>query len=155
MEPEEYKKLLTQVRLDASKVAEDHRQKYVYFLMGIVAACIAFGVSETRNASFSFSMIPLFAAWVFWGISFYAGCRMQHALLKHHSAYLDGIYHLYNHDPASRQASSGAMDQYADEMQRWYNKLFRYLVAGAICFMSWHVLSMILRAARVLTTQPS
>lgn len=61
-------------RQDAQAIAlaED---KYVFFLLGVAAAAIAYGMQRISGASLhSWDALPWFAAVLSWGVSFWAGC---------------------------------------------------------------------------------
>lgn len=49
--------------------------KYVYFLLAAAAAGIALAMNMTASSIISWSQVPLGFSVVFWGLSFYAGCR--------------------------------------------------------------------------------
>ena len=60
---------------------EIHRQhrsgqdKYTYFLLAITASVVAFSVQKTSGLKLVWPMLPLGFAVLFWGISFYFGCK--------------------------------------------------------------------------------
>ncbi len=58
-------------KVPAIESAED---KYVYFLLGIAAAAIAYGMQRTSTASLHPADSMLGLAFVCWGVSFWAGC---------------------------------------------------------------------------------
>lgn len=51
------------------------QDKYTYFLLAVVGAAIGFAVNETHSMKMSMSQIPLALAIMFWGLSFYFGCK--------------------------------------------------------------------------------
>jgi hypothetical protein len=61
----------------SAEVYKQHREvqnQYTFCLLAASGAAIAFAVNQTQNAVISWSMIPLGAAVLCWGISFYCGC---------------------------------------------------------------------------------
>lgn len=50
------------------------QQKYAYFLLAAVGACVGFALTQTKDASLGLSQIPLAFALLGWGLSFWCGC---------------------------------------------------------------------------------
>lgn len=51
------------------------QEKYVYFLLAAAGAAIGFALSQTHDSVLSRSQLPLGAAVLCWGLSFFFGCR--------------------------------------------------------------------------------
>ena len=49
------------------------QDKYSYFLLAVTASAVAFAVQKTDGLGITYSLIPLGAAVLLWGLSFYFG----------------------------------------------------------------------------------
>src|ERR1700761_6494594 len=49
------------------------QNKFVYYILAIDAACIAFAINFTKDIKITYHEIPLGMAILFWGISFFSG----------------------------------------------------------------------------------
>jgi hypothetical protein len=63
------------------RLLRDAQDKYVYFLLTVAGAAIAFTTNQTRGASMHWSQTPLAMAVLAWALSFFFGCR--------HTAYVN------------------------------------------------------------------
>ena len=62
------------------KALRDVQDKYVYFLLTATGAAVAFAVTQTQTAKLAWTQAPLGFALLFWGLSFFCGCRhIQHS----------------------------------------------------------------------------
>lgn len=147
MANEDLRELSTQLR-----VAQD---KYTYFLLAAAGAAIGLAVNQTQDATLSWSQLPLAAAVLCWGISFYYGCL--------HLAYVTSTLYanaellkvekgdnpdVGKHPELMAAASEGirqAIHSNASRANRFGHWQFRFLVAGAIFYIGWHILEMSLR----------
>ena len=66
---------------DKNEIFEMYKQhragqdKYTYFLLATAAAAIAFAVQKTEGLLISWWLLPVAFAILFWGVSFYYGCK--------------------------------------------------------------------------------
>jgi len=142
--------------MEIYRTLRDTQSRYVYFLLGVAGAAIAFAVTQTREAALSWSQVPLGAAVVLWAASFYAGCRnivWVTAGLRANAELLDvnagrskitGTNLQAIH--AAREQLHGIFEEHSARANSNYRRQFRFLVAGAVAYVGWHVLEMYLRA---------
>ena len=133
-------------------VAQD---KYTYFLLAAAGTAIGFAVNQTHDAVMSRSQIPLAGAVLCWGLSFYFGCR--HLAYVNSSLYsnaellkIEAGHHpeIGTHVQLMAAASQGirsALESNANRANRLGHMQFRFLIAGAVLYIGWHVLEMWLR----------
>jgi hypothetical protein len=132
------------------------QNKYTYFLLAAAASGIALAVRVTSDATLHWSLAPLGASVISWGLSFYYGCRHLQKGQDVTRANADllkiqrGEHPLAGPEPWKQAASANIV---ADIMEReaavagqHYNRQFYLLVAGAILFVAWHVLTIVLRS---------
>ncbi len=131
------------------RLAQD---KYVYFLLAAAGAAIGLAVNQTHEAALSRSQIALAGAVVCWGFSFYFGCRhlayvsstlyANHELLKVE----DGQHPQVGGHPQLMQAASEgirlAINDNSERANRLGHMQFRFLLAGALLYLLWHVIEM-------------
>jgi hypothetical protein len=140
------------------EVYRQHRtaqDKYTYFLLAAVGAAIGLAINQTQGSTLSWSQAPLAVAVLCWGLSFFFGCRH----LKYVSSNLyananllkvqSGEHPEVGHHPQLMAAASEgilqAFEANARRAVRSSTMQFRFLVAGAIFYIAWHVLEMWLR----------
>ncbi|MBR0839112.1 hypothetical protein JQ607_02800 [Bradyrhizobium liaoningense] len=140
------------------KSHRDAQEKYIYFLLAAAGAGIALIVNQTHDSKLAWSMIPLGLSVLCWGLSFVLGCRYldyvrsilyaNHDLLRVEA----GIHPMAgNHPEAIAVASEGirmAVEKNSDRAAVLARLQFRFLVAGALLFIVWHVVEMYLRAVK-------
>lgn len=143
---------------------EKAEDKYVYFLLAVAAAAIAYAMERTTNATLSGTDLLLAIAIACWGGSFWAGCTNRHgrltAALKHFSA--DGMMFVFEKEGEAKGLPTkepeirkpieeivADINQQAGEASlsatRGYNLQFFLLVMGAAFFVCWHVAGMVIR----------
>ncbi len=132
------------------------QSKYVYFILAAAAGGIALAVRMTADATLHWSLAPLGAAVVSWGLSFFYGCRnlqyVQEVTAKNAQQlkFARGSDPVVGHDPARREIAvevmKGAIDRENTKAGNSYIWQFRYLVTGAVFFVAWHVLQIYLRS---------
>jgi hypothetical protein len=131
------------------------QDKYSYFILAAAGAAIAFAINQTQGCAISCSQIPLALAVICWGLSFFFGCRQlayvsstlyaNAELLKVES----GKHKQVGDHPQRMAAASEGIRQAIEDNSNRANRLahmqFRFLIAGAIMYIAWHVLKMYLR----------
>ena len=138
------------------------QDQYTYFLLATAGAAIAFAVQKTIGDKLSWSLIPLAAAVISWGFSFYFGCRNSGAVQETMMANMDYLnLKEGNHprQPATQTELFIAINvtrQQAHEMSErsgFYSRgQFRFLILGGVLFIGWHVFEMYLRT--IASTSP-
>lgn len=143
------------------KMTEIYRQhrtfqdKYTYFILAAAASAIALAANRTQDAAISYTMIPLGAAVLCWGFSFYFGCRHLRYVGSNLYANMDllraekGIHPSVGADPQLIQAASegirSAMESNSNRANRLAIWQFRLLILGAVLYLVWHIIGMIIR----------
>jgi len=148
-----------QEMLELHKQHREGQSKYTYFLLAVAASAVAFAVQKTSGARLSWPMIPLGLAALSWGLSFYCGCKnllwVQTAIYTNYSLLQlkSGVHAEQPPHPHLLQAAEEGVRsaiktniEGAEFHGKWQ---FRLLILGAILFLSWHVLDMVLRTYAV------
>jgi len=129
------------------RIAQD---KYTYFLLAAAGAAIALAINQTQDSTLTWSQLPLAAAVLCWGLSFFFGCR--------HLAYVSSTLYanaelikvesgdhpdLGKHPQLMSAASEGirqAINDNSESANSFSHWQFRFLVTGALFYIAWHVL---------------
>ena len=137
---------------DQLRKAQD---KYVYFLLAVAASAIAFSVQITKDSTFEYSLIPLGIAVMFWGTSFFCGCRnIQYVnnIIYSNAEFLkikSGIHPEVGPNPgyisAASQGIMEAIKSNQDSASSFGKWQFRFIVLGGLSFVCWHLTEMALR----------
>lgn len=118
-------------------------EKYVYYLLAIDAACVAFSVNQSKDLTLSFSQIPLGLAVVFWGWSFYSGL-MQVTKLERHT----DLNIIQLKSKMLGVAFQSDLNLEYTEILTLINKYRKgqnvFFAIGSMFFLIWHVLRMYL-----------
>jgi hypothetical protein len=141
---------------------EIHRQlqavqeKYTYFLLAAVGACIAFALNQTKNESINCQQVFLALAVVMWGLSFFCGCRYlqkKESVIYANVQYLkaeNGAHPIAGNNPAYIEAVKLVIQEQVSKsgtIASRYKSCQFYLFIGAVIFyVTWHVLEMFARA---------
>jgi hypothetical protein len=131
------------------------QDKYTYFLLAATGAAIALVVNQTQGSTLSWSLAPLAVAVLCWGLSFFFGCRHLEYVSSNLYANAEflkvqsGEHPEVGQHPQMMAAASEGIHQAFEANTLRANRLaklqFRFLVAGAIFYIAWHVLEMWLR----------
>ena len=142
--------------LELFRLHRAEQSKYVYFILAAAAGGIALAVRVTGDATLHWSLAPLGAAVVCWGLSFFHGCRqLQYVqgITRINAEQLKvarGQHPMVGAEPWKREVAGEALKEVIERdiatAGRHYNWQFRYLVAGAVLFVGWHVLQIVLRS---------
>ena len=143
---------------DLLEIHKQHRtgqDKYTYFLLAVTASAVAFSVQKTTGLKITFSLLPLAAAVLFWGISFYFGCKnliwVQTSIYSNYSLLQlqKGVHPEQPDHPqmleAAKKGVRSALELNVSKAQFYDVWQFRLLITGAVSFLTWHVLEMVLR----------
>jgi hypothetical protein len=127
----------------ALRVATD---KYIYFLLAAAGACIAFAINQTNDAFLSWSQLPLGAAVLCWGLSFYFGCRQVGGTLDLlYKNYQFESMNLARADPEFAASVSKEMEKSSKRAAKHTALQYKFLLAGAALYIVWHAIEMYLR----------
>ena len=143
-------------------IREVHRQlrvsqdKYTYFILAVAGAAVALAIRETHGTAIAWPHLLVGLAVLFWGISFFCGCRhlgYVNSTLYANAELLkvqNGIYPEYN---ANSQIALAVVEgireavesnsSKAGKLARWQ---FRLLFVGALFYIGWHIWEMVLLA---------
>ncbi|MGH7812993.1 MAG: hypothetical protein ACREQI_03215 [Candidatus Binataceae bacterium] len=133
----------------------DAQTRYTYFILTAAGAGIALAVNQTNSAALSWSQVPLAAAVLSWGLSFFFGCRHLGYANSTIFSNLELIKVKSGKHPEAglnqqmvAAASAGireAIDANSKAAMRYGTAQFRLLVAGGLLYVGWYVLEMYLR----------
>lgn len=140
------------------------QDKYTYFLLAVTASAIAFSVQKTDSLLISWSLLPIGLAVMFWCGSFYCGCKHLTWVQMTLSANLT-LFQLNerNHPnqprgleltEAAKKGTREAMDKNASRAMNYAIWQYRFMITGAILFLIWHILEMLVRSYGVATPLP-
>jgi hypothetical protein len=142
---------------------EVHRQlrlsqdKYTYFLLAVAGAAVGLAINQTHGTAIAWSQIPLAAAVLCWGVSFFSGCR--HLKYVTSSLYANaellkiesGKHPEYSSNPqiaaAAVEGIRKAFENNSDNANKLAHWQFRFLIIGALCYIGWHIWEMVLRTS--------
>ena len=142
-------------RQEIYKATREGQDKYTYFLLAGAGAAIAFAVTQSQTATLTWSKLPLALAVLSWAFSFYAGCRQLRdvtIVLQQNYDLLrieEGLHPQFPNHPQVVAIIEEAVRETADKSGRWGARQFRFLVAGAVFYVLWHVTEMALRTLGV------
>jgi hypothetical protein len=134
------------------------QDKYTYFLLAATGAAVALALRETENAALMWSQVPLAAAVLCWGLSFFFGCR--HLGYMASSLYSNfellkveaGQHPLTGTHPEKITIGSEvireAIERDSSRAVRYGQMQFALLILGATLYIGWHVWEMWLRTIR-------
>ena len=147
--------MTTDTELEIHRALRESQNKHTYFLLAVVGAAIALVVNQTQGASLSWSQLPLAAAVLAWALSFLFGCRNRAYVssgLYTNAALFDvnaGRHKLAGTNPEAIQVARETLHEIFEDQSskanRFANLQFRFLVAGAVLYVAWHILEMYLR----------
>lgn len=143
---------------DILEIHKQHRtgqDKYTYFLLAVTASAVAFAVQKTSDITITWSLFPLGLAVLLWGISFFFGCKnllwVQTSIYSNYSLLQlqKGVHPEQPDHPQMLEAAiagvRSALESNVNNVQFYGVWQFRLLIAGAVFFLAWHVLEIVLR----------
>jgi hypothetical protein len=142
-------------RQEIYKATREGQDKYSYFLLAAAGAAIAFAVTQSQTATLTWSKVPLALAVLSWAFSFYAGCRqirdVTNVLQQNYDLLRvqEGLHPQFPNHPQVVAVIEEAVRESADRTGKWAARQFRFLVAGAVFYVLWHVTEMALRTQGV------
>lgn len=141
--------------LEVYRQLRQSQDKYTYFLLAAVGAAIGLAINQTQGSALSWSQIPLGCAVLCWSLSFIYGCR--HLVYTSTALYANAarIGVERGEDPAvgrhphmigaASTRIQKAFEENAERANRNSGWQFRFLVIGAIFYIAWHLLEMLLK----------
>lgn len=143
---------MSELKSNLSQQLAEAQSKYTYFLLAIAASGIALAVQRTTGHSLSWVLIPLGLAVASWGGSFWAGCQNRAYFSSTLYANLillqvqDGSHPQVPRYPDAVAAAAEGVREAAEHnssmANHWGKLQFRFLVLGAVFFITWHVIDM-------------
>lgn len=143
---------------DLKYLHQQHRigqDKYTYFLLAVTASAIAFAVQKTDSSIFTFSLAPIGIAVISWCASFYCGCKnlvwVQTAVMANYNLLQlnMGVHPDQPNSPeyleAAKEGVRIAIDKNIIEAQNYAISQYRLLITGAVFFLIWHLVEMVIR----------
>ena len=134
------------------KHLREGQDKYTYFLLTAAGGAVALAVNQTHSEVLKWSQLPLAAAVLCWGASFFCGCRRIEYVNSVLYANLDlfsverGIHPKAGNAPRMIEAASAgirdAIEANSTQSSRFGRLQGRFLIAGAVLYVAWHVLEM-------------
>jgi hypothetical protein len=138
---------------DLHKAHSQGREKYTYFLLAAAGAAIGFAVQKTEGLPLSWWLLPVGVAIIFWGGSFYYGCKALDRVSAATSAnfnllrLLQGSHPKQPHEPQlasnARRDVEAALQKNIEDAQTYAVRQFRLLVTGAVLFVLWRGAEMV------------
>lgn len=148
--------MASEKELELYRSLTQSQQKYTYFLLAAAAGGIGLAVRATSTATLHWSLIPLAAAVLSWGVSFVQGCfhvmRTQSITFANSELLRvqSGEHPLTGTDlqrmQAAEQGIKAAIKSNEKRSGRHAKGQFLFLVIGAACFLAWHILGIVLRS---------
>jgi hypothetical protein len=130
------------------------QEKYAYFLLAAAGAAIALTVNRTQDTPLNSTHTLLGIAVLSWSLSFFFGCRHLNYVSSNLFANLGLITIQEGREPSVgthpdyiQAASDGvreAMKFNSNRSSLFARLQFNFLVLGAVCYVSWHILGMYL-----------
>lgn len=128
------------------------QQKYAYFLLAAVGACVGFALTQTKDAYISGNQLPLALVLLSWGLSFWCGCvhlRAVQATLYTNMGLIrmqSGTDPLTGRDRGLMAQGEAVMREIADGHGNRSGKAsawqFRFFTLGMAAYICWHILQM-------------
>jgi len=147
--------MATEEEKEIFQTLQDSQRRYTYFLLAAAGTAVGFSLTQTSSSALSWYQVPLALALLFWGLSFYLGCKnlgYVNSTLYANAEMLriqSGIHpKVGNHPQMVQAASEGIMNaiesnaNMANQLGHWQ---FRTLIMGSIAYIVWHIVEMWLR----------
>jgi hypothetical protein len=147
---------------DLYNVASETTAKYVYFLLSIAGAAIAYSVEVAADLKPSWILLLLGMALLAWGVSFYAGCKnlqfemsiqnllfhaqqdaeSMQALQKQQlqlTEELSEVRKMYEETVGSHNM---ALSKHGESASKYIAMQFQFMLLGGAFFVIWRVVEM-------------
>ena len=125
------------------------QNQYVYFIIGLDAAAIAYAIGKTDQRIFEWPLLPLGLAIIAWGISLYAGIQFQQ--LKKGGIMLEINALDMQEDISDKVKQEAKLEELMKEakvnqgkMYKFYNLLNYLFFSGVLLFIGFSVWDMVI-----------
>ena len=142
--------------LELYRQLRTHQEKYVYFILAAAASAIAYALNRAQDRSLTFILIPWGIALVFWGLSFYFGCRHVNQIDTILFQNIEGLKIEVGRNPKIGDhpaAIAVAIEEFkkitASESEKaylLYKIQFWFFVAGILAYVVWQLIEMYIRS---------
>ncbi|SYZ72970.1 conserved membrane hypothetical protein [Candidatus Zixiibacteriota bacterium] len=143
----------TEYILELYKQLGHEQNKYVYFMLAAAASAMGFAIQKTTGMRVAWALVPIGIAIVLWSISFYYGSlnRIATNAVLHANLDLLKLYgKVHERQPPTTQTTEIAIKSTEEKLSienekaaRYGIRQFRFLIAGGIAFLIWHIIEMI------------
>jgi hypothetical protein len=139
------------VRLHLYQTLQEGQEKYTYFLLAAAGAAIGFAITQTQNTTLAYSQTPLALAVLCWGLSFVYGCRSiwatQNVIQQNYEMLRTkaGLHPVLPPDPEFLKWIANRIEEQSKTSGRPSRWQYKFLIAGAVFYIAWHILEMYLR----------
>ncbi|WP_022958089.1 hypothetical protein [Spongiibacter tropicus] len=147
--------MATEEEKEVYRALRESQGKYTYFLLAAAGTAVGFSLTQTASSALSLCQLPLAAALLFWGLSFYLSCKnlayVNSTLFANYELLRveNGRYPELSGHPQMVQAASegirGAIKNNSDTANQLGHWQFRMLITGSVSYIVWHVIEMWLR----------
>ncbi len=137
---------------EIQKQFRQQQEKYVYYLIALCVAAIAFAIHQTTDKHLSYSQIPLATAVLNWGISIYSGLKFTSSSIdflytnNEYFEILQGRNEITGNNPYKIQVGKETFEKIMKDkihnVQKFGNWQNRCFYIGSIAFIVWHVIEM-------------
>lgn len=119
--------------------------RFAQFVIAVDGALVAYAIKQLEGQVLEWKLIPLGAAIIFWGLSFYYGINTIRKLI---GSRVIGLYK--GEFPSMRGTDSYDRIDRAERVtmeksNKSYTRMFFSLYCGGIMFLMWQVIEMVLR----------
>ncbi len=135
------------------KAAAETTAKYIYFLLTITGASIAYSTQLAASVVIAKPILILAAAIFAWGYSFFAGCKSLESSISAQNIFyqmqqLTEAFRIDN--PSAEQIELlnrwGAISNNHEEKHGVYTaRQFRYFIYGSVLFVIWRITEIVLK----------
>jgi hypothetical protein len=146
---------MTETQLEVYRARSELQARHTYFLLTAAGAGIALAVNQTYGSALAWPQVPLGLAISSWALSFFCGHRYVQYVLAILFSNQDlikvqrGEHPEIGRNPALMEpAAEGirlAIGDNNEKARSYADWQFRFLIAGGVLYVSWHVLEMYLK----------
>ncbi len=140
------------LELELQKKLRDGTNKYVTFFLTVAGASIGFSTTQSSGLVLSVWVVPLAVALLFWGGSFYCGCRcldleLSMLTLDADAARVAGGKNQFSNmiPPEVEFSNANYINVFSFMSNRFsffYKLQFYFYCIGALFFLCWHGIEM-------------
>lgn len=137
---------------ELQKQFRQQQEKYVYYLIALCVAAVAFAIHQTTNKHLSYSQIPLAIAVLNWGISIYSGLKFTSRSIdffytnNEYFELLQGRSDIAGKELWKIQVGKETMEKIMKEKIGKVGKFAKCqnncFYIGSVAFIVWHIIEM-------------